>query len=170
MARTGVATHPYFLKQLSGQINSTKYSMQPNDLLREDAFCLIPAAPIANYLDTDPVSRPAVTVDRMGRWTLSVEGANTYSPDPARKTARARMERAVYRQRGVFIATDYLVNSGGVIFAAQEQLIKTPEHLSVPDALLGDRDAVDRWVARTQRHLLPLPSSAARPPRPIVRP
>jgi len=57
------------------------------------------------------------------------------------------MERAVYRQRGVLIATDYLVNSGGVIFAAQEQLIKTPQHLSVPDAMLGDRVAVDHWLA-----------------------
>jgi glutamate dehydrogenase (NAD(P)+) len=143
----GVVTYPYFLKHLSGHQASTKYSTQPNDLLREDAFCLIPAAPIAHYLDTDPASRPSVTVDRMGRWTLSVEGANTYSPDPARKTARARMERAVYRQRGVLIATDYLVNSGGVIFAAQEQLIKTPKHLSVPDTMLGDRIAVDRWLA-----------------------
>jgi glutamate dehydrogenase (NAD(P)+) len=58
------------------------------------------------------------------------------------------MERAVYRQRGVLIATDYLVNSGGVIFAAQEQLIKTPEHLSVPDTMLGNRKAVDRWLAQ----------------------
>jgi glutamate dehydrogenase/leucine dehydrogenase/CBS domain-containing protein len=144
----GVVTYPYFLKQLAGRVASTKYSTQPNDLLREDAFCLIPAAPIANYLDTDPTSRPSVTVDRMGRWTLSVEGANTYSPDPARKLARARMERAVYRQRGVLIATDYLVNSGGVIFAAQEQLIKTPERLSVPDTMLGNREAVDCWLAQ----------------------
>jgi glutamate dehydrogenase/leucine dehydrogenase/CBS domain-containing protein len=144
----GVVTYPYFLKQLAGRVASTKYSTQPNDLLREDAFCLIPAASIANYLDTDPTSSPSVTVDRMGRWTLSVEGANTYSPDPARKAARARMERAVYRQRGVLIATDYLVNSGGVIFAAQEQLIKTPEHLSVPDTMLGNREAVDRWLAQ----------------------
>jgi glutamate dehydrogenase (NAD(P)+) len=144
----GGVTYPYFLKQLAGRVASTKYSTQPNDLLREDAFCLIPAAPIANYLDTDPTSGPSVTVDRMGRWTLSVEGANTYSPDPARQAARARMERAVYRQRGVLIATDYLVNSGGVIFAAQEQLIKTPEQLSVPDTMLGNREAVDHWLAQ----------------------
>ena len=145
----GVVTHPYFLKQLSSRVASTKYSTQPNDLLREDAFCLIPAAPIANYLDTDPASRPSVTVDRMGRWTLSVEGANTYSPDPARKAERRphgacglppawRLHR--HRLPGQLL--------GGVIFAAQEQLIKTPEHLSVPDTMLGDRDAVDRWLAR----------------------
>jgi glutamate dehydrogenase (NAD(P)+) len=143
----GVVTRPYFLTQLLYHGASTKYSTQPNDLLREDAFCLIPAAPIANYLDTDPTSRPTVTVERMGRWTLSVEGANTYSPDPARKAARARMERAVYRQRGVLIAPDYLVNSGGVIFAAQEQLIKTPTPLCLPDARRGDRAAVERWLA-----------------------
>jgi len=143
----GLVTRPFFLEQWSHHDASMKYATQPNDLLREDAFCLIPAAPIANYLDTDPVSRPSVTVDRMGRWTLSVEGANTYSPDPMRKAARARMERAVYRQRGVLIATDYLVNSGGVIFAAQEQLIKTSKHLHVPDAMLGDGAAVGRWLA-----------------------
>src|SRR5438128_2417166 len=144
----GVVTQPYFLTQLAGHVASTKYATQPNDLLREDAFCLIPAAPLANYLDTDPASRPAVTVDRMGRWTLSIEGANTYSPDPVRKAARARLERAVYRQRGVLIATDYLVNSGGVIFAAQEQLIPTPEHLRVPDTMRGDRAAIERWLAQ----------------------
>src|SRR5262249_62035336 len=93
----GVVTYLYFLKQLSGRAASTKYATQPNDLLREAAFCLIPAAPIANYLDTDATSRPSVTVDRTGCWTLSIEGANTYSPDPARKAARARMERAVHR-------------------------------------------------------------------------
>src|SRR5712691_2425100 len=156
----GLVTRPFFLAQPPIQPPqlpiwqswahngiSMKYATQPNDLLREDAFCLIPAAPLANYLDTDPASRPAVTVDRMGRWTLSIEGANTYSPDPVRKATRARMERAVYRQRGVLIATDYLVNSGGVILAAQEQLIKTPQHLHVPDARLGDRAVVDDWLA-----------------------
>jgi glutamate dehydrogenase (NAD(P)+) len=141
-----LVTRPYFLAQLLHNGIATKYASQPNDLLREDAFCLLPAAPIANYLDTDPASMPTVTVDRMGRWALSIEGANTYSPDPARKAARARMERAVYRQRGVLIAPDYLVNSGGVIFAAQEQLIKTPAQLCVPDDRHGDRAAVERWL------------------------
>jgi glutamate dehydrogenase (NAD(P)+) len=143
----GLVTRPFFLEQWSRASASMKYATQPNDLLREDAFCVIPAAPVANYLDTDPASGPSVTVDRMGCWTLSVEGANTYSPDPARKAARARMERAVYRQRGVLIAPDYLVNSGGVIFAAQEQLLPTPPHLHVPDASRGDRAAVERWLA-----------------------
>ena len=139
-----VVTRPFYLDNIDGGV---KYASDPNDLLRESAFCLIPAAPIANYLDTDPATRPSMTVDRMGRWSVIVEGANTYSPDPARQAARARMERAVYRERGTLIATDYLVNSGGVIYAAQEHLIKTPAHLRIPDAMLGDRAAVDGWLA-----------------------
>jgi len=144
--QNGVVTRPYFLQTMSQKNSSLKYSTQPNDLLRENAFCCIPAAPIANYLDTDSASRPSMTVDRMGKWTVSIEGANTYSPDPSRKAARARMERAVYRGRSVLIATDYLVNSGGVIFAAHEKLIKTPQHLRLPDSALGDRVAVDQWL------------------------
>jgi glutamate dehydrogenase (NAD(P)+) len=128
-------------------VSHAKFSTAPNDLLRESAFCLIPASPVANYLDLDESSQPSITVERMGRFTVIIEGANTYSPDRARKAARARMERQVYRQRGVLIATDFLVNSGGVIFAAQEQLIKTPGHLRIPNQALGDRQAVDRWLA-----------------------
>jgi glutamate dehydrogenase (NAD(P)+) len=60
------------------------------------------------------------------------------------------MEREVYRQRGTLIATDYLVNSGGVIFAAQEHLIKTPEELRIPGHMLGDRQAAERWIAGHQ--------------------
>ncbi|MBI5080760.1 MAG: CBS domain-containing protein [Chloroflexi bacterium] len=144
--QNGVVTRPYFLQTMAQKNSSLKYATQPNDLLRENAFCCIPAAPIANYLDTDSSSRPSMTVDRMGKWTVSIEGANTYSPDPSRKAARARMERAVYRGRSVLIATDYLVNSGGVIFAAHEKLIKTPQHLRLPDSALGNRVAVDKWL------------------------
>lgn len=123
-----------------------KYSNSPDDLLRESAFCFIPAAPIANYLDTDPDTQPSMLVDQIGRWYVIIEGANTYSPDPDRKAARTRMERAVYRQLGILIATDYLVNSGGVIFAAQEQLIKTPSNLRFPDEMLGNESAVEAWL------------------------
>ncbi len=130
-----------------------KYSNSPDDMLRESAFCFIPAAPIANYLDTDPSTGPSMLVDQIGRWYLIIEGANTYSPDPERRAARSRMERAVYRQRGILIATDYLVNSGGVIFAAQEQLIKTPDHLRFPDEMLGDFQAVEGWL---EEHALEL--------------
>jgi glutamate dehydrogenase (NAD(P)+) len=145
----GLVTRAYyneFIASKNGEDCPTKYSTAPNDLLRESAFCLIPAAPIANYLDTEPATRPCMTVDRMGSWSVIIEGANTYSPDPARKAARARMERAVYRARGVLIATDYLVNSGGVIFAAQERLIKTPANLRIPGAMLGDRQSVEGWL------------------------
>ncbi len=129
-----------------GKRSPLKYSSQPNDLLRESAFCLIPAAPIATYLGVEPDPATCMTVDRMGRWRVIVEGANTYSPSPVRKQARARMERAVYRERGVLIATDYLVNSGGVIFAAQERLIKTPDELRIPSEILGNDEAADRWL------------------------
>jgi glutamate dehydrogenase (NAD(P)+) len=133
--------------------NECKFGTDPNDLLRESAFCLIPAAPIANYLDTDSSTSPSMMVDRMGSWNLIVEGANTYSPDPDRRHSRARMERSVYRQKGVLIATDYLVNSGGVIYAAQERLIKTPDKLRFPEAILGDRDEVEKWLKTHQLEL-----------------
>jgi glutamate dehydrogenase (NAD(P)+) len=123
-----------------------KFSSSPDDLLRESAVCLVPAAPIANYLDVEASSQPSMTTDRMGHWLLIVEGANTYSPIPSRRQARARMERAVYRQAGCLIATDYLVNSGGVIFAAQERLIRTPDHLRIPTEMLGDARGVQRWL------------------------
>ncbi len=145
-----VTVRPYFLKHLLNLDTlapPTKFSTACNDLLRESAFCFVPAAPVANYLDVDASSQPSMTVDRMGQWRMIVEGANTYSPDPARRAARARMERTVYWQKGVLIATDFLVNSGGVIFAAQEKLIKTPDHLKIPQTMLGDRAAVDGWLA-----------------------
>jgi glutamate dehydrogenase (NAD(P)+) len=146
----GAVTRPYALEYLAQPTQnrpSAKYSTQPDDLLRESAFCFIPAAPIDHYLDTEAATHPSMTVNRMGEWWLIVEGANTYSPDPERKAMRARMERAVYRQRGVLIATDYLVNSGGVIFAAQEKLIKTPPHLRIPDEMLGNPPAVEEWLS-----------------------
>jgi glutamate dehydrogenase (NAD(P)+) len=143
----GPVTQRAYLAGLGGSKPAAKFASCPDDLLRESAFCLIPAAPIANYLDVDPASHPSMTTERMGHWTVIIEGANTYSPDPARRAARLRMERAVYRERGTLIATDYLVNSGGVIFAAQERLIKTPDSLRIPEAMLGDGQAVDRWLA-----------------------
>jgi len=126
------------------------FSNACDKLLTEPAFCFVPAAPVANYLDVDPSTHPSMTVDRMGDWKIIVEGANTYSPDPSRKAARRRMERAVYRDKGVLIATDYLVNSGGVIYAAHERLIPTPEHLQIPQDRLGDHEAVDAWLQEHQ--------------------
>jgi glutamate dehydrogenase/leucine dehydrogenase/CBS domain-containing protein len=125
---------------------SIKYSSYPEDLLRESGFCLIPAAPIANYLDVTDTTNPSMTTDHIGSWKLIIEGANTYSPDPNRKYSRSRMEREIYRQRGILITTDYLVNSGGVIFAAQEHLIKTPERLRIPEQYLGNFNEVGSWL------------------------
>ena len=153
---SGPVTLDYYQEHLAGTSRGRpkiKFSNAPDDLLRESAFCLIPAAPIANYLDTDSGTNPCMTTDQMGSWSVIVEGANTYSPDHERKAARARMERTVYRQRGTLIATDYLVNSGGVIFAAQEHLIKTPRHLRIPDTALGDRKAVNQWLAEHAEEL-----------------
>jgi glutamate dehydrogenase/leucine dehydrogenase len=151
----GLATRPHFLELIQAAAGTVvsyeplgvKYSSEPNDLLREYAFCLVPAAPLANYLDTDTSSNPCMTIDRRGKWSVIVEGANTYSPDPARKAARMRMERAVYREGSTLIATDYLVNSGGVIFAAQEHLIKTPQALRIPQDMMADRQAVEAWLS-----------------------
>ena len=53
----------------------------------------------------------------------------------------------MYQERGTLIATDFLVNSGGVIFAAHERLIPTPTELRIPDELIGNRAAVDQWLA-----------------------
>ncbi len=155
----GLVTFQYFLSRLVDQRSphpDVKFANAPNDLLREDAFCFVPAAPIARYLDVDPSAQPAMTVDRMGRWNMIVEGANTYSPDPARRAARLRMERTVYWQQGVVIASDFLVNSGGVIFAAQEHIIKTPEHLRFPREILGNEKAVARWLEEHQDELAQL--------------
>jgi glutamate dehydrogenase (NAD(P)+) len=87
-----------------------------------------------------------MNVERMGSWSLFIEGANTYSPDPNRKASRIRMEQEVYRRKGIMIANDYLVNSGGVIFAAQEHLVPTPAHLQIPPQVLGKPEAVDKWL------------------------
>jgi glutamate dehydrogenase (NAD(P)+) len=147
--KKGVVSKPYYTDKLINlPVNQllTKYSTYPEDLLRESAFCFIPAAPVANYLDITTSTKPSMTTDHMGDWIVIIEGANTYSPDPDRKYARSRMEREIYRQRGILIVTDYLVNSGGVIFAAQEQLIKTPEQLRIPEQQIGNIDGVNNWL------------------------
>jgi len=146
---SGRVTRQYFLNLLMAeQVDppGVKFSNEPDDLLRESAFCFIPAAPIATYLDTDQASNPSMLVERIGRWHVIIEGANTYSPDPERRASRSRMERAVYRHMGVMIASDYMVNSGGVIFAAQEKLIETPDHLRFPDEIMGDIKAMEAWL------------------------
>ena len=126
------------------------FSNAANNLLTESAFCMVPASPMFNYLDVDDSSNPSMTVDRMGNWRIIVEGANSYSPLPAKKANRRKMEQAVYRDKGILIATDYLVNSGGVIYAAHERIVPTPAHLDIPTEKLGNRDAVEQWLEQNK--------------------
>jgi glutamate dehydrogenase (NAD(P)+) len=144
----GLVTTAYYEEQVAskGYTCPTKFSTDTNNLLRESAFCLIPAAAVFTYLGVLPSEEASMSVDRIGTWSVIVEGANTYSPDPNCKAARTRMEQIVYRNKGVMIANDYLVNSGGVIFASQEHIVKTPDHLQIPNEMLGNRKAVDRWL------------------------
>jgi len=143
-----LVTNNYFQEKIisEGYKHPTKFSTNRKNLLLENAFCLVPAAPVFNYLGVRLSESPSITVDRMGDWALIVEGANTYSPDPNRKAARTRMEQIVYREKGVMIANDYLVNSGGVIFAAQEHIIKSSDYLQIPEEMLGDSKAVEKWL------------------------
>jgi glutamate dehydrogenase (NAD(P)+) len=144
----GIVTNDFFrtsIKQ-AGHECTTKYSTDANDLLRESAFCFVPCAPVFNYLSVLPSEKGSMDVRRMGDWSLIIEGANTYSPDLNRKAARIKMEQMVYRQKGVMIANDYLVNSGGVIFAAQEHMVPTPENLQIPLSMLGNQDAIEKWL------------------------
>ncbi len=143
-----LVTNNYFQEKIisEGYKHPTKFSTNRNNLLLENAFCLMPAAPVFNYLGVRLSESPSITVDRMGDWALIVEGANTYSPDPNRKAARTRMEQIVYREKGVMIANDYLVNSGGVIFAAQEHIIKSQDYLQIPEEMLGNSKAVEKWL------------------------
>lgn len=147
-----LVTHKFYEEEIApeGHRCSTKFSTDSNNLLRESAFCFIPAAPVSNYLGVRPSDRCSMSVDQMGTWSVIIEGANTYSPDPNRKAERTRMERVVYRRKGVMIANDYLVNSGGVIFAAQEHIIPTPSHLWIPPSILGDRAAIETWLSENK--------------------
>jgi glutamate dehydrogenase (NAD(P)+) len=150
--RHGRVTRRFYEVEIAaqGHYNTTKFSTDADNLLRESAFCFIPAAPVFNYLGAYPSEGCSMNVERMGNWSMIIEGANTYSPDPNRKAARTRMERAVYRRKGVMIANDYLVNSGGVIFAAQEHLVATPAHLQIPPEIVGNRSAVDTWLTENE--------------------
>ncbi|WP_299978990.1 Glu/Leu/Phe/Val dehydrogenase dimerization domain-containing protein [Desulfobacula sp.] len=150
----GTVTQKYFHDQIMHEdhpeLKNMVFSNSSNNLLTESAFCLVPASPVFNYLDVDAASNPSMTTDRMGTWQIIVEGANTYSPNPERKAERRRMERFVYRDKGVLIATDYLVNSGGVIYAAHERIIPTPNHLLIPKDLLGNPNAIESWLEKNQ--------------------
>ena len=148
----GLVTRRYYETEIAaqGHRHPTKFSTDADNLLRESAFCFIPAAPVFNYLGVRTSDACSMNVGQMGNWSIIIEGANTYSPDLNRKAARTRMERAVYRRKGVMIANDYLVNSGGVIFAAQEHLIPTPAHLQIPAEIVGRRTAVETWLEENE--------------------
>ncbi len=150
----GSVTKKYFHEEImheeKNKFNQMVFSNCANNLLTESAFCLVPASPVFNYLDVDAASQPAMTTDRMGNWRIIVEGANTYSPNPTRKAERRRMERYVYRDKGILIATDYLVNSGGVIYAAHERIVPTPDHLLIPKKLLGYPNAIEGWLDKNK--------------------
>ena len=148
----GEVTQKYFHDQIlhkgCDESTHTFFSNSSNNLLTESAFCLVPASPVFNYLDVNSSTHPSMTTDRMGTWRIIVEGANTYSPNPSKKAGRRRMERHVYRDKGVLIATDYLVNSGGVIYAAHERIVPTPDHLLIPKDKLGNPDAIEGWLEK----------------------
>lgn len=150
----GAVTQKFFHDQVMHKddpsLRHMVFSRASNSLLTESAFCLVPASPVFNYLDVRPETNPSMTTDRMGKWQIIVEGANTYSPNPARKAERRRMERHVYRDKGVLIATDYLVNSGGVIYAAHERIVPTPDHLLIPQDILGNPKAIEGWLEKNQ--------------------
>jgi glutamate dehydrogenase (NAD(P)+) len=61
----------------------------------------------------------------------------------------------------LMIATDFLVNSGAVIYAAQEHIIKTPDHLQIPEAYLGNEDLVDQWLSDHESEFRVWPSKGA---------
>ena len=150
----GAVTQKYFHDQIMHndlpELKHMIFSNSSNNLLTESAFCLVPASPVFNYLDVNTLTNPSMTTDRMGTWRIIVEGANTYSPNPARKAERRRMERHVYRDKGTLIATDYLVNSGGVIYAAHERIVPTPDHLLIPKGILGNSNAIEGWLEKNQ--------------------
>jgi glutamate dehydrogenase (NAD(P)+) len=87
-----------------------------------------------------------MVLDRIGRWRVIVEGANTYSAVQEKRAEKRSIERILYRERGTMIAADFLSNSGGVIYAAHEKLVPTPTELRFPAEMRGDRAACERWL------------------------
>ena len=69
---------------------------------------------------------------------------NNYENDVIKSRDLAIFRSGKLRGTGMLV-TDYLVNAGGVVYAAHERLIPTPEHLNIPPERLGDRAAV-RWA------------------------
>jgi glutamate dehydrogenase (NAD(P)+) len=106
---SGLVTTGYYSEKIApeGFPCATKFSTEANNLLRESAFCMIPAASVFKYLGVLLAEQSSMNVKGMGDWSLIVEGANTYSADPNEKAARIRMEQIVYR-----MATDKRLTVG----------------------------------------------------------
>jgi len=149
--RDKTVSHEYYAHVLASQSlglgHEIKFSNARDDLLRESADVLIPAAPVPNYVGLDTSSDPSMVLDRIGRWRVIVEGANTYSAAQEKRAEKRSIERILYRERGTLIATDYLSNSGGVIYAAHEKLVPTPPELRFPERMRGDVAACEGWLA-----------------------
>ena len=147
-------SHEYYARVLAqqsarrggGRELAIKFSNARDDLLREPADVLIPAAPVANYIGLDTSSDPSMVLDRIGRWRVIIEGANTYSAAQEQRAEKRSIERILYRERGTMIAADYLSNSGGVVYAAHEKLVPTPPELCFPAQMRGDPAACERWL------------------------
>ncbi len=142
-------TRKYFNSLPNGQYsqkeNDIKFSNARDDLLQNSGDIFVPASPVPNYIGLDETYDPSITIDKAGNWLIIVEGANTYQNKIEKKYEREKLERILYR-RGTFIATDFLVNTGGVIFAAYEKLIPTPQNLQPSEAVLGKKDRMEQWL------------------------
>jgi len=134
----------------SNKENDIKFSNARDDLLQNSGDILVPASPVPNYLGLDETYNPSITIDKAGNWLIIVEGANTYQNEIEKKYEREKLERILYR-KGTFIASDFLVNTGGVIFAAYEKLIPTPQNLQPCDDILGNKDRIEQWLKDHQR-------------------
>ncbi|RMF91440.1 MAG: CBS domain-containing protein [Nitrospinota bacterium] len=132
----------YYHKPYEGKRGEVKFSNARDELLRESADIFIPASPKRDYLQL--YGQP-LDLSRVGRWRLIVEGANTYSSREEDRKAREALETALYKEQGTFLATDYLVNAGGVIFAAFEKLEQADRCLP-PRELLGNREAIEDFL------------------------
>jgi glutamate dehydrogenase/leucine dehydrogenase/CBS domain-containing protein len=142
-------TRKYFNSLPDGQYskkeNDIKFSNARDDLLQVSGDILVPASPVPNYIGLDETYDPSITIDKAGNWLIIVEGANTYQNEIEKRYEREKLERILYR-RGTFIATDFLVNTGGVIFAAFEKLIPTPQNLQPGEDILGNKERMERWL------------------------
>lgn len=144
----------YFTKRIMNkwdkEENCTIYSNAMDELLTKDADIFVPATYKSNYVGINEKSDPSITLDKAGTWDIIVEGANTYEINKEKRREKRQLEQILYR-RGTFLATDFLVNVGGVIFASYEKTVKTPKELQIPDYILGNREKVEEWLKKNKK-------------------